>query len=102
MSGLDHVPHVTSSKLHFTSRMDLWPGRFYLYLGSRLTLHTDIQARVERYSSPICALVADQLPDPVANVLNQAAFNNLNYMLLDHEIVSRSFHFPPSPAAIRN
>jgi hypothetical protein len=78
---------MTSFKLHL-SRMDLWPGRFYVYLGSRRTPHNDIKAWVKRYAPPICALMADKLPDPTANALNQATFNNLSRMLLDSQIVS--------------
>ena len=78
---------MTSFKLH-PSRMDLWPGRFYVYLGSRRTPHNDIKAWVKRYAPPICALMADKLPDPTANALNQATFNNLSRMLLDSQIVS--------------
>jgi hypothetical protein len=73
--------------------MDLWPGRFYVYLGSRRTPHNDIKAWVKRYAPPICALMADKLPDPTANALNQATFNNLSRMLLDSQIVSPSI-FP--------
>lgn len=72
--------------------MDLWPGRFYVYLGSRRTPHNDIKAWVKRYAPPICALMADKLPDPTANALNQATFTNLSRMLLDSQIVS-SFIF---------
>jgi len=70
--------------------MDLWPGRFFVYLGSRRTPHNDIKAWVKRYAPPICALMADRLPDPTANALNQATFNNLSRMLLDSQIVSPS------------
>lgn len=70
--------------------MDLWPGRFYVYLGSRRTPHNDIKAWVKRYAPPISALMADRLPDPNANALNQATFNNLSRMLLDSQIVSPS------------
>ena len=70
--------------------MDLWPGRFYVYLGSRRTPHNDIKAWVKRYAPPISALMADKLPDPSANALNQATFNNLSRMLLDSQIVSSS------------
>jgi hypothetical protein len=80
------IPHGTLSKLHF-SRMDLWPRRFYVYLGSGRTSHNDIKAWVKRYAPPICALMADKLPDPNANALNQATFNNLSRMLLDNQIV---------------
>ena len=72
--------------------MDLWPGRFYVYLGTRRTPHNDINAWVKHYALPICALMADKLPDPAtkANALNQATFNNLSRMLLDSQIVSSS------------
>lgn len=73
--------------------MDLWPGRFYVYLGSRRTPHNDIKAWVKRYAPPISALMADRLPDPNANALNQATFNNLSRMLLDSQIVSPSIFF---------
>jgi hypothetical protein len=68
--------------------MDLWPRRFYVYLGSRRTPHNDIKTWVKRYAPPICALMADKLPDPAANALNQATFANLSRMLLDNQIVS--------------
>jgi hypothetical protein len=83
------IPHMISFELHL-SRMDLWPGRFFVYLGSRRTPHNDIKAWVKRYAPPICALMADKLPDPAANALNQATFNNLSRMLLDSQIVSPS------------
>lgn len=68
--------------------MDLWPRRFYVYLGSSRTPHNDIKTWVKRYAPPICALMADKLPDPAANALNQATFANLSRMLLDNQIVS--------------
>jgi hypothetical protein len=34
--------------------------------------------------------MADKLPDPAANALNQANFANLSRMLLDNQIVSFS------------
>jgi hypothetical protein len=90
--------------------MDLWPERFYVYLGSRRTPHNDVEvwvkrnappicvlmadddikAWVERYAPPISVLMADKLPDPTANALNQAAFDNLSRMLLDSRIVRPS------------
>jgi len=70
--------------------MDLWPGRFYVYLGTRRTPLNDINAWVKHYAPPICALMADNLPDPTANALNQATFINLSRMLLDSQIVSSS------------
>ena len=78
----------TDPHLNCASRMDFWPTRFYVYLGSRRTPHNDIKAWVKRYAPPICALMADKLPDPAANALNQATFANLSRMLLDNQIVS--------------
>jgi hypothetical protein len=59
-----------------------------VYLGARRTPHNDIKAWVKRYAPPVCALMADKLPDPAANAVNQAAFANLSRMLLDNQIVS--------------
>lgn len=81
--------------------MDLWPARFYVYLGSRRTPHNDIKAWVKRYVPPISALMADKLPDPTANALNQATFNNLSRMLLDSQIVSPII-FSWSPSEIND
>jgi hypothetical protein len=76
--------------------MDLWPRRFYVYLGARRTPHNDIKAWVKRYAPPISALMADKLPDPAANTLNQANFANLSRMLLENQIVSLSACFEAS------
>lgn len=75
------------------SRIDLWPRRFYVYLGARRTPHNDIKAWVKRYAPPICALMADKLPDPAANESNQETFANLSHMLLDNQIVSPVMRF---------
>jgi hypothetical protein len=88
--GASQDVYVTATETDGESRMDLWPGRFYVYLGSRRTPHNDIKAWVKRYSPPICALMADKLPDPTANALNQATFNNLSRMLLDSQILAMS------------
>jgi hypothetical protein len=82
--------------LDCVSRMDLWPRRFYVYLGARRTPHDDIKAWVKRYAPPICSLMADKLPDPAANALNHANFANLSRMLLDNQIVSHSACFEAS------
>jgi hypothetical protein len=68
--------------------MDLWPKRFYVYLGARRAPHNDVKAWVKRYTPPICALMPDKLPDPAANTMNQANFANLSRMLLENQIVS--------------
>jgi hypothetical protein len=78
------------TNLNYVSRMDLWPSRFYVYLGARCTPHNDIKAWVKRFVPPICALMPDKLPDPTANALNQTTFANLNRMLLDNQIVKFS------------
>ena len=67
--------------------MDLWPRRFYVYLGAGRTPHNEVKGWVKRYAPPICALMPDKLPDPAANALNQANFANLSRMLLDNQIV---------------
>lgn len=73
--------------------MDLWPRRFYVYLGSRRIPPNDIKAWVKRYPPPICALMADKLPDPNANALNQTNFANLSRMLLEGQMVSSCTRF---------
>ncbi|KAH9994718.1 hypothetical protein BJV77DRAFT_943445 [Russula vinacea] len=73
--------------LNCASRMDLWPRRFYVYLGSRRIPPNDIKAWVKRYPPPICALMADKLPDPNANALNQTNFANLSRMLLEGQML---------------
>jgi hypothetical protein len=88
------IPHGDS--LNCVSRMDLWPRRFYVYLGARRTPHNDIKGWVKRYAPPICALMADKLPDPAANGLNQTNFANLSRMLLDNQIVSVPGYFEAS------
>lgn len=88
--GASQDVYVTATETDGESRMDLWPGRFFVYLGSRHTPHNDIKAWVKRYTPPICALMADKLPDPAANALNQATFNNLSRMLLDSQILAMS------------
>jgi len=76
--------------------MDLWPRRFYVYLGAGRTPHNEVEGWVKRYAPPICALMPDKLPDPAANALNQANFANLSRMLLDNQIVSFSSWFVSS------
>jgi hypothetical protein len=78
--------------LNCASRIDLWPRRFYVYLGARRIQPNDIKAWVKRYAPPICALMPDRLPDPTANGLNQAAFANLSRMLLENQFVSLGAH----------
>jgi hypothetical protein len=73
--------------------MDLWPRRFYVYLGAGRTPHNEVKGWVKRYAPPICALMPDKLPDSAANALNQANFANLSRMLLDNQIVSFSACF---------
>jgi hypothetical protein len=68
--------------------MDLWPRRFYVYLGARRAPHNDVKAWVQRYTPPLCALMPDRLPDPAANTANQANFANLSRMLLENQMVS--------------
>ncbi|KAI0295723.1 hypothetical protein BC826DRAFT_268455 [Russula brevipes] len=80
--------YVTAAETDGESRIDLWPRRFYVYLGARRTPHNDIKAWVKRYAPPVCALMADKLPDPAANAVNQAAFANLSRMLLDNQILA--------------
>jgi hypothetical protein len=81
--------------LNCASRMDLWPRRFYVYLGSRRIPPNDIKAWVKRYPPPICALMADKLPDPTANALNQTNFANLSRMVLEGQMVSSCTRFFP-------
>jgi hypothetical protein len=69
--------------------MDLWPRRFYVYLGGRRAPHNDVKTWVKRCNQPICALMPDRLPDPTANAVNQANFANLSRMLLDNQLVRR-------------
>jgi len=73
--------------------MDLWPRRFYVYLGAGRTPHNEIKGWVNRYAPPVCALMPDELPDPAANALNQEIFANLTRVLLDDQIVSFSACF---------
>lgn len=82
--------YVTAAETDGESRMDLWPRRFYVYLGAGRTPHNEVKGWVKRYAPPICALMPDKLPDPAANALNQANFANLSRMLLDNQILALS------------
>ncbi|KAI0002565.1 hypothetical protein BJV74DRAFT_607650 [Russula compacta] len=86
--GASQDVYVTAAETDGESRIDLWPRRFYVYLGGRRTPHNDINAWVKRYAPPICALMADKLPDPAANESNQVTFTNLSRMLLDNQILA--------------
>jgi len=80
--------YVTAAETDGESRMDLWPRRFYVYLGAGRTPHNEVKGWVKRYTPPICALMPDKLPDSAANALNQANFANLCRMLLDNQILA--------------
>ncbi|KAH9965212.1 hypothetical protein BC827DRAFT_1265240 [Russula dissimulans] len=80
--------YVTAAETDGECRIDLWPRRFYVYLGARRIQPNDIKAWVKRYAPPICALMPDRLPDPTANGLNQAAFANLSRMLLENQFLA--------------
>ena len=67
--------------------MDLWPRRFYVYLGAGRTPHNEVKGWAKRYAPPVCALMPDMVPDPAVNALNQANFTDLSRMLLDNQIV---------------
>ena len=75
-----------------SSRMDLWPRRFLVYLNARRVAHNDIKAWTKRFTPPVCTLMPDKLPDPAANALNQANFANLSRMLLENQMVSSKAH----------
>ncbi|KAF8483496.1 hypothetical protein DFH94DRAFT_313699 [Russula ochroleuca] len=85
--GMPQDVYVTAAETDGECRMDLWPRRFYVYLGSRRIPPNDIKAWVKRYPPPICALMADKLPDPTANALNQTNFANLSRMVLEGQML---------------
>ncbi|KAI0067009.1 hypothetical protein BV25DRAFT_1897250 [Artomyces pyxidatus] len=69
-------------------RQDLWPRKFYLYLGQRQISAPDVSAWAKRSRLPVCTFMPDRHPDPQINATNQASFAWLSRHLLSNSLVA--------------
>lgn len=77
----------------WSSRIDLWPKQFNVYLTRQSCRLSDIQAWLRTHGTPLCMFMPDRHGSGPASQSNDANFRQLARTMMDNQVVSTVSYF---------
>lgn len=91
ISRLSYSPAILSWPMltcAWSSRIDLWPKQFNVYLTRQSCRLSDIQAWLRTHGTPLCMFMPDRHGSGPASQSNDASFRQLARTMMDNQVVS--------------